>query len=55
MKGENQELSEEELFRLDDLALTRVAAGFEGECPECSLDPLLVVRALFELGRLRGG
>lgn len=49
MKGEKEPLSEKELKRLDELALTRVAAGMEGECPECSLDPMLVVRLVSEL------
>jgi hypothetical protein len=54
MTIESTPLTQEELTRLDELALEQIAAHtFPGACPECNLEPGLVVRLVAEIRRAR--
>jgi hypothetical protein len=53
MTTESTPLTDLELSRLDELALERIAAGQDGPCPECNLEPGLVVRLVAEVRELR--
>lgn len=50
---ENAPLTDQEVDRLETLALHLVARGFDKECHVCALEATLVVRAMNELRRWR--